>query len=126
MVVEGQVVGGVAQGIGTALFEEIPYDQNGQPLASTFMDYLLPGAAEIPDIRLLHMTSPSPHTAYGIKGLGEGGAIAPPAAIANAVNDALRPLHARVDETPLSPSRVRAAIAAAADASGTDDNELER
>jgi carbon-monoxide dehydrogenase large subunit len=126
MVVEGQVVGGVAQGIGTALFEEIPYDENGQPLASTFMDYLLPGAAEIPDIRLLHMTSPSPHTAYGIKGLGEGGAIAPPAAIANAVNDALRPLHARVDETPMSPNRVRAAIAAAADASGTDDNELER
>jgi len=120
MIAEGQVVGGVAQGIGTALFEEIPYDENGQPLASTFMDYLLPGAAEIPDIRLLHMTSPSPHTAYGIKGLGEGGAIAPPAAIANAVNDALAPLQACINETPLRPDRVRAAIAAA------ENRELER
>jgi carbon-monoxide dehydrogenase large subunit len=114
MIAEGQIVGGVAQGIGTALYEEIPYDENGQPLASTFMDYLLPGATEVPDVRVLHMNTPSPHTAYGIKGLGEGGAIAPPAAIANAVNDALRPLHARLDETPLSPKRVRAAIATAA------------
>lgn len=112
-IVEGQIVGGVAQGIGTALYEEIPYDENGQPLASTFMDYLLPGAAEVPDIRVEHMNSPSPHTAYGIKGLGEGGAIAPPAAIANAINDALRPLRAQVNETPLTPARVRAAIAEA-------------
>ncbi|MBT3552431.1 MAG: xanthine dehydrogenase family protein [Rhodospirillaceae bacterium] len=116
MVVDGQIVGGVAQGIGTALYEEIPYDENGQPLATTFMDYLIPGAAEVPDIRVLHMSSPSPHTAYGIKGLGEGGAIAPPAAILNAANDALRPLGARVNETPLSPERVRAAIAAAREA----------
>jgi carbon-monoxide dehydrogenase large subunit len=126
MVVEGQVVGGVAQGIGTALYEEIPHDENGQPLASTFMDYLMPGATEVPDIRVLNMNSPSPHTAYGIKGLGEGGAIAPPAAIANAVNDALRPLRARVDETPLNPARVRAAIATAAGASKLDPSELER
>lgn len=110
MVVEGQVVGGVAQGIGTALYEEIPYDEHGQPLASTLMDYLLPGATEIPDVRVIHTCSPSPHTSYGIKGLGEGGAIAPPAAIANAVNDALRRLGARVDQTPLSPARIRAAI----------------
>jgi len=109
-VVEGQVVGGVAQGIGTALYEEIPYDEHGQPLASTLMDYLLPGATEIPDVRVIHTCSPSPHTSYGIKGLGEGGAIAPPAAIANAVNDALRRLGARVDQTPLSPARIRAAV----------------
>ncbi|MEO1197810.1 MAG: xanthine dehydrogenase family protein molybdopterin-binding subunit [Pseudomonadota bacterium] len=114
MVVEGQVVGGVAQGIGTALYEEIPYDEDGQPLASTFMDYLLPGATEVPDVRVLHLNTPSPYTAYGMKGLGEGGAIAPPAAIANAVNDALRPLGARVHETPITPRRVRQAIAEAA------------
>jgi len=113
MVVEGQIVGGVAQGIGTALYEEIPYDEHGQPLASTLMDYLLPGATEVPDIRVIHTCSPSPHTSYGIKGLGEGGAIAPPAAIANAINDALRPLGARVDETPFSPARIRAAVRAA-------------
>lgn len=110
MVVEGQVTGGVAQGIGTALYEEIPYDEHGQPLASTLMDYLLPGATEIPDVRVIHTCSPSPHTSYGIKGLGEGGAIAPPAAIANAVNDALRRLGARVDQTPLSPARIRSAV----------------
>ena len=81
MIVEAQVVGGVAQGIGTALYEEIPYDSNGQPLASTFLDYVIPGASEVPDVRVLHMETPSPHTRYGIKGMGEGGAIAPPAAV---------------------------------------------
>jgi carbon-monoxide dehydrogenase large subunit len=110
MIVEGQLVGGVAQGIGTALYEEIPYDAYGQPLASTFMDYLLPGATEIPDVRIGHMNTPSPHTAFGIKGMGEGGAIAPPGAILNAINDALRPLGAEVGETPVTPRRLRAAI----------------
>jgi carbon-monoxide dehydrogenase large subunit len=97
MIVEAQVVGGVAQGLGTALYEEIPYDQNGQPLASTFLDYMLPGFAEVPDVRVLHMETPSPHTRFGIKGMGEGGAIAPPAAVLNAVNDALRPLGVRLN-----------------------------
>lgn len=115
MIVEGQLIGGTAQGIGTALYEEIPYDEDGQPLASTFMDYLLPGATEIPRIRLAHMNTPSPHTAYGIKGMGEGGAIAPPAAILNAINDALRPLGAEIGETPATPRRVHAAIRAAAE-----------
>jgi carbon-monoxide dehydrogenase large subunit len=113
MIVEAQVVGGVAQGIGTALYEEIPYDSNGQPLASTFLDYVIPGASEVPDVRVLHMETPSPHTKYGIKGMGEGGAIAPPAAIVNAINDALRGLGARVTETPATPERVLDAIAAA-------------
>ena len=90
MIVEGQVVGGVAQGLGTALYEEIPYDENGQPLASTFLDYMIPGATEVPDVRVLHMETPSPHTRFGIKGMGEGGAIAPPAAVVNAINDALK------------------------------------
>lgn len=113
MIVEAQVVGGVVQGLGTALYEEIPYDENGQPLASTFLDYLIPGAPEAPDVRVLHMETPSPHTRFGIKGMGEGGAIAPPAAVANAVNDALRPLRAEIAETPITPERVLAAILAA-------------
>jgi carbon-monoxide dehydrogenase large subunit len=110
MIVDGQIIGGVAQGIGTALYEEIPYDEHGQPLASTFMDYLLPGATEIPEIVLDHMNTPSPHTAYGIKGMGEGGAIAPPGAILNAINDALRPLGVQVNETPVTPRRLRAVL----------------
>jgi aerobic carbon-monoxide dehydrogenase large subunit len=110
MIVEGQVRGGVVQGIGTALYEEIPYDEQGQPLAGTLADYLVPGAAEMPAIKIVHMHTPTPYTEYGVKGMGEGGAIAPPAAIANAVRDALAPLGAEVNETPLTPRRVLAAI----------------
>jgi carbon-monoxide dehydrogenase large subunit len=113
MIVEAQVVGGVAQGLGTALYEEVPYDANGQPLASTFLDYTLPGPTEVPDVRVLHMETPSPHTRFGIKGMGEGGAIAPPAAVINAVNDALRGIGVEVGETPLTPDRLLTAIAAA-------------
>src|SRR6266699_2118654 len=105
MIVEGQVRGGVVQGIGTA-----PYDEQGQPLAATLADYLVPCAAELPAIKIVHMHTPTPHTEYGVKGMGEGGAIAPPAAIANAVRDALAPLGAEVNETPLTPRRVLAAI----------------
>ena len=112
MVVEGQTIGGVAQGIGTAFYEETPYDDNGQPLASTLADYMLPGATEVPNMRLHHFETPSPHTEFGAKGMGEGGAIAPPAVLFNAVNDALRPLGAaELLRTPLSPTRVLAAIA---------------
>jgi carbon-monoxide dehydrogenase large subunit len=110
MIVEGQVRGGVVQGIGTALYEEIPYDEQGQPLAGTLADYLVPGAAEMPAIKIVHLHTPTPYTEYGVKGMGEGGAIAPPAAIANAVRDALAPLGAEVNETPLTPRRVLAAI----------------
>ena len=113
MIVEAQVTGGVAQGLGTALYEEIPYDENGQPLASTFLDYLIPGCADVPDVRVIHMQTPSPHTRFGIKGMGEGGAIAPPAAVLNAVNDALRSLQAEVSRTPITPDTVLAAIVAA-------------
>lgn len=113
MIVEAQVVGGVAQGLGTALYEEISYDENGQPLASTFLDYRIPGPTEVPDVRVLHMETPSPHTRFGIKGMGEGGAIAPPAAVVNAINDALRPLGAEINVTPVTPERVLEAIAAA-------------
>jgi carbon-monoxide dehydrogenase large subunit len=113
MIVEAQVVGGVAQGLGTALYEEIPYDDNGQPLASTFLDYAIPGSPEVPDVRVLHMETPSPHTRFGIKGMGEGGAIAPPAAVVNAINDALRPLGVEIGETPATPDRVLRQIVAA-------------
>jgi len=111
MVVEGQTIGGVAQGIGTAFYEETPYDANGQPLASTLADYMLPGATEVPNLRLHHFETPSPHTEFGAKGMGEGGAIAPPAVLFNAVNDALRGLGAaELTRTPLSPIRVLRAI----------------
>ncbi len=110
MIVEGQTIGGAAQGIGTALLEEVPFDAQGQPLASTLADYLMPGATEVPAFRIEHMESPSPFTAFGIKGVGEGGAIAPPAAIANAINDALRDTGAEVLETPMTPRRVWQAI----------------
>ncbi len=113
MIVDGQVHGGTAQGIGTALYEEMPFDENGQPLASTLADYLLPGATEVPDIRIEHMETPSPYSEFGQKGIGEGGAIGPPAAIANAVNDALRPLGVEIGETPITPQRLMAALAAA-------------
>ncbi|NQU72878.1 MAG: molybdopterin-dependent oxidoreductase, partial [Rhodospirillales bacterium] len=114
MIVDGQIIGGVAQGIGTALYEETPYDANGQPLATTFVDYLLPGAIEIPDIKIGHMVTPATVTKYGMKGMGEGGAIAPPAAIANALRDAFDAAGSgrinQFNETPLTPARVRAAV----------------
>ena len=110
MVVEGQTYGGIAQGIGTAMYEESPYDLNGQPLASTLADYTLPGATEIPTLRIFHQESPSPYTMFGIKGMGEGGAIAPPAVIFNGVNDALRSSGVEVNETPLTARRLLEAI----------------
>ena len=113
MVVAGQCYGGAAQGVGTALYEESPYDDQGQPMASTFADYFVPGATEIPSFRIEHMITPSPHTEHGIKGMGEGGTIPTPALIGNAVNDALRSLGAEVNETPISPRRILTAIAAA-------------
>src|SRR3546814_11486738 len=107
---DGQIVGGFAQGIGNALYEEIPYDEHGQPLATTLADYLLPGSTEVPEIKIAHMCTPAEHTEYGMKGMGEGGAISPPAAIANAVRDALAGLGADLCETPITPRRVRQAI----------------
>ncbi|WP_239028349.1 xanthine dehydrogenase family protein molybdopterin-binding subunit [Pseudonocardia acidicola] len=111
MIVDGQIQGGVAQGIGTALLEEFTYDELGQPKVTTFADYLMPGATEVPDIRIEHMGTPSPFTTLGIKGMGEGGAIAPPAAIANAVTDALRPQGIAVNRTPITPQRLWLACA---------------
>ncbi len=114
MIVDGQVSGGTAQGIGTALYEEMPFDAQGQPLASTLADYLLPGPVEVPDVRILHMETPSPYTEFGQKGIGESGAIGPPAAIGNAINDALKELGVEVDALPITPRGLLALIQAAA------------
>jgi carbon-monoxide dehydrogenase large subunit len=109
-IVEGQVHGGVAQGVGGALYEEMVYDEEGQLLTGSLMDYLVPTAMELPPIDTVHLEYPSPRNPLGIKGLGEGGAISPPAAIANAIEDALQPFGVKVTETPLSPARVLALI----------------
>lgn len=106
LIVDGQIHGGVAQGIGSAMLEEYTYDEVGQPRVTTFMDYLLPGATEVPDIKIEHLETPSPFTTLGIKGMGEGGAIGPAAAIANAVTDALRAEDVAVNRTPITPARV--------------------
>lgn len=113
LVVEGQTIGGIAQGIGTALYEEMPYDDQGQPLASTLADYIMPGATEVPNIRIAHFETLSPHTEFGAKGMGEGGAIAPPAVIFGAVNDALKSYGVEFTRTPLSPHRLLDALAGA-------------
>jgi carbon-monoxide dehydrogenase large subunit len=113
MIVDGQVHGGVAQGIGTALMEEIRFDADGQPLAATFLDYRLPEASALPPIRVRHLVTPARATVHGAKGVGEGGAIAPPAAIVSAVENALSDLRVRFDVTPLTAARVHAAIRSA-------------
>ncbi len=109
-IVEGQVHGGVAQGVGGALFEEMVYDETGQLLTGSLMDYAVPKADDLPPIETVHLEFPSPRNPLGVKGLGEGGAISPPAAIANAVEDALAPLGVRVTETPLTAARIVALL----------------
>lgn len=113
-IVDGQIRGGVVQGIGAALYEELVYDQNGQLQTTTLLDYELPTMDVSPPFEIVHLCSPSEHTAYGIKGMGESGLIASPAAVLNAVNDALSAFGARLDALPASPDRVIAAIEAAA------------
>jgi carbon-monoxide dehydrogenase large subunit len=112
MIVEGQIAGGIAQGVGGALLEHFPYNEDGTPLAITFKDYLMPTADNVPDIRYVHVETPS-LTPGGHKGVGEGGAIGAPAAVVNAVADALSPFGVRVTSQPLSPDRVLAMIDAA-------------
>ena len=113
IIVDGQVHGGVAQGVGGALFEDMAYDASGQLLTGSLMDYAVPVAGDLPSIETVHLEFPSPRNPLGMKGLGEGGAISPPAAIANAIDDALAPLGVRLTETPALAWRVRALIAAA-------------
>ncbi len=113
MLVEGQIVGGAAQGIGGALLEEFNYDSEGQLLAGSLMDYMVPTACEIPNMHLIHQHSPSPLNPLGVKGVGEGGPIAPPAVIANAVSDALRPFAVEFNRTPIKPQVIQQVVRSA-------------
>ncbi len=110
-IVEGQVHGGVAQGIGGAFYERLHYDPDGQLLNASFMDFLIPTAAEVPAIEVGHLETPSPLNPLGVKGVGEAGAIPVPALIAEAVEDALAPFGVHVTQMPLSPERIRALLA---------------
>jgi carbon-monoxide dehydrogenase large subunit len=110
LLLEGQIQGGIAQGIGGAMFEDLVYDSDGQLLSSTFIDYLVPTAMEIPDVFVYHLVTPSPITVGGFKGAGEGGCIPPPYGLANAVEDALVPLKGRMLKQPLSPENVWGAV----------------
>jgi len=107
MIVEGQVQGGVAHGIGNSFYEELIYDNNGQLLTASFMDYLLPTAKEVPTAKIAHMEVVCPLNPLGVKGVGEGGTIPSAAAFAGAVEDALAPFNVTVKEVPLSPEKVR-------------------
>jgi carbon-monoxide dehydrogenase large subunit len=106
MLVEGQIHGGTVQGLGGALLEEFAYDRDGQLLTGSFMDYLLPTASDVPRLDLIHLHHPSPLNPLGVKGVGEGSAIAPPAVIANAVSDALAPFKAEFNITPVKPEQI--------------------
>jgi carbon-monoxide dehydrogenase large subunit len=109
-VVEGQCRGGIAQGIAGALFEQVTYDDTGQPLCPSFMEYKVPTAAEIPDVEIHHLETPSAFTESGAKGAGEGGTIGAPAAVLNAVNDALRSTGVELDDTPIARETVHRAL----------------
>ena len=109
-IVEGQIHGGVAQGVGGGLLEEMVYDEQGQLLSGSLMDYGVPKTTDLPLIETIHLEYPSPRNPLGVKGIGEGGAISPPAAIANAVEDALAPFGAKVTRTPLIPATVRGLV----------------
>jgi carbon-monoxide dehydrogenase large subunit len=106
MIVDGQAIGGVAQGIGAALLEELVYADDGQLLTGTLMDYLVPTATELPFVEVHHVERPSPTTLGGFKGVGEGGTIGAPAAIANAIADALAPDGVEIGELPVTPERL--------------------
>jgi 2-furoyl-CoA dehydrogenase large subunit len=105
--------GGIAHGIGAALYEEFAYNEEGQLIAQSFMDYLLPSSHEVPPIEIVDHETPSPHTVLGQKGSGESGYLGAPAALANAVNDAIRPLGISVNTLPIKISTLGDQIAAA-------------
>jgi carbon-monoxide dehydrogenase large subunit len=113
MLVDGQVRGGVVHGIGNALFERMIYDEAGQPVTTSYADYLLPTASEIPRIEIIHVESPSPLNPIGVKGAGEGGTIPAAACVISAIEDALMPFGVRIAEHPVSPARIRELIRAA-------------
>jgi 2-furoyl-CoA dehydrogenase large subunit len=114
-IVRGMTMGGIAHGIGAALYEEFAYNDDGQLIAQTFMDYLLPSSHEVPDVEIIHQETPSPHTVFGQKGSGESGYLGAPAAVANAINDALKPLGISTNSLPIKVSKLGDMIAAAQD-----------
>ena len=118
-IVRGMTMGGIAHGIGAALYEEFAYDAQGQLLAQSLMDYLLPSAHEVPPVEIIHHVTPSPHTVFGQKGSGESGYLGAPAAIASAVNDAVQPLGIVVNSLPIKTAQLGDLIAAARDKSNT-------
>jgi len=107
MIVEGQIHGGVAQGIANALYEAVVYDESGNPLTGSLADYLVPTMAEIPDLEIHHLETLTDATVTGAKGVGEGGTIGAPAAVLNAVSDALAPFGVGIFEMPITPQRIR-------------------
>ena len=113
LIVDGQVHGGVAQGIGAALYEEVIYDDQGQIHTASLVDYPVPTACEIPPMKVVHLEMESPTTLGGFRGMGEGGTIGAPAAIANAIADALAPLGIDINELPVTPERLFRLIEAA-------------
>jgi len=113
LIVDGQIHGGVAQGIGGALLEQVVHDDSGQLLTGTLMDYAVPTAVDVPFIDVIHFEQISPGNPLGAKGMGEGGAISPPAAIANAIEDALAPLGVRITKVPIRTGELRLLIARA-------------
>lgn len=117
-IVQGQILGGVAQGIGAALYEAIEYDSDGQPLVRTLADYLLPTATEVPDVEFVHTETPPPVSVNGAKGAGESGIIAMPAAIVNAIQNALGPDAPPITTTPVWPETILDALLTESGASG--------
>jgi carbon-monoxide dehydrogenase large subunit len=117
-IVDGQIIGGIAQGMGNALFEELLYDERGVLTTTSLMDYLPPTAAEMPPVEVLHHETLSDATLTGAKGVGEGGAMGAPAAIANAITDALAPFGVGVFHLPATPARIRSAIRSGTDVLG--------
>ena len=112
-IVKGMTLGGIAHGIGAALLEEFAYDEQGQMMSQTFMDYLLPSAHEVPQVEIVHHCTPSPFTVFGQKGSGESGYLGAPAAISGGINDALRPVGVRMTKLPIRISALSDAVAAA-------------
>ncbi|MEM1197751.1 MAG: xanthine dehydrogenase family protein molybdopterin-binding subunit [Pseudomonadota bacterium] len=113
LIVDGQVHGGVAQGIGAALFEEVVYDETGQNISASLVDYVVPSAAEVPPMTVNHLDALAPSTLGGYRGMGEGGTIGAPAAIANALSDALSHLDVEISELPMTPERLFRVVEAA-------------
>ena len=106
MIVDGQVHGGIAHGIGNAMFEWMGYDETGQPVTTTFADYLLPTAKDVPSLHTLYKESPSPHNPLGVKGVGEVGVIPAAAAVISAIEDALSPFNVQIAQMPVTPSKL--------------------